>query len=390
MQKNQFLGYFDYAASTPCDKRVLEKILPFFSDFYGNPSNTSGINKESVKAIEKARIQVSELIKCLPQEIYWTSGSTESNNIALQGVCMKMRENGKFGHIITSKLEHKSVLNTIKHLEKQGFRVTYLKPDSIGVITRDMVAKAIQEDTFMISIMYANNETGVINEIEQISAFVKENNPSILIHCDATQYFGRYKLDMNKIGIDMMSFSGHKIYGPKGVGGLYIRSQHTFNRISSITKGGGQEDGIRPGTLNTCGIVGLGAAAQLCLEEQDEYYNKILEFQALFESGLLNYLPNFTINGRFAVRVPHITSLTFHELVEDKLIDKFPNIVISSGAACDSNDLTPSHVLRSLNLNNKDIKNTLRISFGRTTTNEEILNLINYFREIHGRILQIR
>ena len=366
--------YFDYAASAPCDPRVVKEIFPFFSQFYANPSNSAtepGIAVSS--AVQLARNNVADFLGCLPQQIIWTSGATESNNLALQGAIKAYYEKNSAGtrpHIITSSIEHKSVLETCRQLSKTAAEVSFIPPDKTGATPPELIERAIKDNTFLVSIMMANNETGVLNDILSISKRCKQNQ--ILVHTDATQMVGKFRINLKSLPVDFLSFSGHKIYGPKGVGVLYVRDANT---LQPVVFGGGQEEGLRSGTLNVPGIIGISKACELLQAEHEEDNARIKYLRDMLENLLLHFDENIIINGRENKRLPNISSISFP--VKEginflNLINSQKVIACSSGSACDSADNRPSHVMKEFGKTRHEAKNTLRISIGRFTTESEI------------------
>lgn len=370
--------YLDYAASTPCDQRVIDETLPFFSTNYANPSNTTGLlGKEANFAIEIARKKVANLFNCLPQNIIWTAGATESNNIAIQGAYKKYRKqnpNSKY-HIISSSIEHKSVIETLKSLENAD--VSFIKPNHDGVTQVKEIEDCITENTFLISLMMVNNELGILNDINAISKICQKKN--ILLHTDATQAIGKLPIDLGELKVDFFSISGHKIYAPKGIGALYVRD---FSKISPLYYGGGQEKGYRPGTLNVSGIVGLGIACEICKSIQDEESIKIKNLRDFFECKILELNKDIVINGGAASRAPHISNISFPLKAGANVMEHVNLIACSSGSACDSFEKTPSHVLAEIGKQIHESKNTLRFSFGRFTSIEEINLAIKHLKDI--------
>ncbi len=372
------LIYLDNASSTPCDQRIIKGILLFFSKNYANPSNiTNTLGIDANTAISLARNKVAKLFNCLPQNIIWTSGATESNNIALQGVFKKykkLNQKSKY-HIITSSIEHKSVLETLKSL--QDVDISFIKPDSDGITHLKDIENCINENTFLISIMMANNELGVLNDIEVIGKICQKRN--ILFHSDATQAIGKLPIDLNKLNIDLLSFSGHKIYAPKGVGALYIKDPSI---ISPLYYGGGQEWGYRPGTLNVPGIVGLGIACEIFQSDQNTESLKIRNLRDIFESEIVKLNKNIIINRVKAQRVSNISNVSFPIKKGISIINNINLIACSSGSACDTLDHIPSHVLTEIGKSILEAKNTIRFSLGRFTKIEDIKNAIEYIKEI--------
>lgn len=367
--------YFDHAATTRTDPRVVEAMLPYFTEKFGNPgSRNHCFGWEAEDATKGARRQVADLIGADPKEIIFTSGATESNNIALKGGANMYAkkpagETGR-GHIITDIIEHKAVLDPCKRLQKEGFDVTYLEPGPDGVVTRDMVRGALREDTILVSIMWANNEIGTINEVPEIGKLCHEKN--IIFHTDATQWVGKMPTDVNTDNIDLLSMSGHKIYGPKGVGALYVRRRRPRVRLVAIQEGGGQERGFRSGTLNVPGIVGLGMACEICKNEMDSERERLFALRKRLEDGVTASVPEIQINGHADRRLPHLTNISFGFVEGESLMMECKDIAMSSGSACTSASLEPSYVLKGLGIGDELAHSSLRMSLGRWTTEEEI------------------
>ncbi|MBC22357.1 MAG: IscS subfamily cysteine desulfurase [Phycisphaerae bacterium] len=367
--------YMDNAATTRTDPRVVEKMLPFFTEIYGNSaSRNHAFGWEAESAVDTARKQAASLIGSNPKEIIWTSGSTESNNLAIKGAArMYARSNdgsSSAGHIITAVHEHKAVLDPCKRLQREGFDVTYLEPEPDGIITAEMVRNAMRDDTILVTIMWANNEIGTINEIPQIGALCHEND--VLLHTDATQWVGKMPTDVERDCIDLMSFSAHKMYGPMGVGALYVRRRRPRVRLESLIDGGGHERGMRSGTLNIPGIVGMGAACQLCQEEMESDGQRLLELRTALEDGLMDQLEVVQINGDRQKRLPHLTNISFGFVEGESLMMGIKDIACSSGSACTSASLEPSYVLKSLGVGDELAHSSLRLSLGRWSTREEV------------------
>ena len=368
--------YMDSAATTKCDPRVVEAMLPYFTEIYGNPgSRNHSFGWESEDGVEKARRQVAELLGADRKEVIFTSGATESNNLAIKGAAYMYETNpagsGKCrGHIISGNIEHKAVLDPIKRLAKEGFEVTFLEPDSDGVFTRKMVEDAMREDTILVSIMWANNEIGVINEVPEIGKLCHDRG--VIMHTDATQWVGKLPTDVNAANVDLLSLSAHKIYGPNGVGALYVRRRRPRVRLVAIQEGGGQERGYRSGTLNTPGIVGLGKACELCAEEMDSENERLRTLRDRLESSILEQLDHVQVNGDREKRLPHITNISFGFVEGESLMMACKEIAMSSGSACTSASLEPSYVLKGLGVGDDLAHSSLRISLGRFTTEEEV------------------
>ncbi|RMH25502.1 MAG: IscS subfamily cysteine desulfurase [Planctomycetota bacterium] len=367
--------YLDHAATTRTDPRVVEAVLPMFTENFGNPgSRNHSFGWRAEEAVETARRQVADLLGAEPKEIVFTSGATESNNLAIKGAAYMYAkkpagETGR-GHIITAMHEHKAVLDPCKRLQKEGFDVTYLQPQRDGLITRAMVEAAMREDTILVSIMWANNEIGTINEIPEIGALCHERN--VVFHTDATQWVGKMPTDVNRDNVDLLSLSGHKIYGPKGVGALYVRRRRPRVRLTAIQEGGGQERGLRSGTLNVPGIVGLGKACELCAQEMDNERDRLLALRKHIEEKVTTALDVVQINGHPDKRLPHLTNISFGFVEGESLMMATKEIAMSSGSACTSASLEPSYVLKSLGIGDDLAHSSLRISMGRWTTKEEV------------------
>jgi cysteine desulfurase len=361
--------YFDYQATTPMDPRVLEAMLPYFTDQFGNAASRShAFGWSAETAVEKAREQIASLIHASPKEIVFTSGSTEAINLALKGVADMYADRGK--HIITSQVEHKAVLDTCKHLEKQGYDVTYLKPTRTGRITTEMVAAALRPDTILVALMWANNEVGTLNPIREIGELCHAKN--VLFFSDATQAVGKVPVDVEADHIDLLCLSGHKIYGPKGVGCLYVRRKNPRVRLVAQIDGGGHERGMRSGTLNVPGIVGLGKACELCETEMDKDTRHTSELRDEFERRIFAALDHVHLNGDKQHRLPNNANLSFNYVEGESLIMGVKDVAVSSGSACTSASLEPSHVLRSMGVGDELAHSSIRFGFGRFTTKEQV------------------
>lgn len=364
----KFPIYLDNNATTPCDSRVVEAMLPYFTERFGNAaSRTHSFGWTADAAVEYAREQVAELIGAVPEEIVFTSGATEADNLALKGV-FEMFPSSR-NHIITAVTEHKAVLDACGHIEKLGGEITYLPVDEDGLINLDELEAAIRPTTILIAIMYANNETGVIQPVQKISVIARRQG--ILFFSDATQAVGKVPVNVNADGIDLMAFSAHKMYGPKGVGALYVRRKNPRVRITAQMDGGGHERGKRSGTLNVPGIVGFGKACELARQEIETEGARLANLRNKLEMGLLE-AGNAYVNGGPA-RLPHVTNISFDAVGGRSLlagIDK--NIAVSSGSACTSASLAPSYVLKAMGINDERANASLRFSLGRFTTDAEI------------------
>ena len=355
--------YLDHNATTPVDPRVLDAMTPFFTQHFGNPaSRHHALGCDAAKTVETARAQVASVIGADPREIIWTSGATESDNLALQGVAQSPVYKKK--HIVTVATEHRAVLDPCEVLETRGLTVTYLGVDSDGCLDLDRLARAITVQTLMVSIMHANNEIGVLHPIADIGALCKARG--VLFHTDATQSFGKEPIDVHAMGIDLLSASAHKIHGPKGVGVLYVRRRDPRVRCAALLHGGGHERGLRSGTLNVPGIVGMGAAATLPADDG------VRVLRDRLETGILSGLDGVEINGHRTQRLANTTNLSFDGVDGAKLMKRMPEIAVSSSSACTSALLQPSYVLGALGCHEARIRGSVRFSLGRVNTAEEI------------------
>ena len=376
--------YLDNNATTPVDPKVLEAMLPYFTQHFGNAASRShAYGWEAEEAVDYARGQVAKLINSEPKEIIFTSGATESDNLAIKGVFESYASKGN--HIITCVTEHKAVLDTCKHVEKLGAEVTYLPVQSDGLIDLKELETAIKPTTVLIAIMYANNETGVIQPVKEISAIAKRKG--VLFFSDATQAVGKTPVNVIEDGIDLMAFSAHKIYGPKGVGALYVRRKNPRVRIIAQMDGGGHEKGMRSGTLNVPGIVGLGQACEICRLNMNEDAKRIKILRDKLENDLLQ-LEETQLNGNKENRLPHVLNISFKYVESEGLMLACnKNIAVSSGSACTSASIEPSHVLKAMGLDDDLAHNTLRFSLGRFTTEEEIDYAIE---QVKNTVTQLR
>ncbi len=362
--------YLDYAATTPTDPRVVDAMLPYFTTMFGNAaSRTHVFGWQAEEAVEAARREIATVINADPKEITWTSGATEGNNLAIKGAVEFLRESGK-KHVITAVTEHKAVLDTCKYLERNGVDVTYLPVDQDGLVTPEQVEAAIRPDTALVSIMFANNETGVLQPITEIGAICRKHG--VLMHTDAVQAFGKIPLDVEAMNIDLMSISAHKIYGPKGIGALYVRRRRPRVRLAPQIHGGGHERGNRSGTLNVTGIVGFGYAAKLARESMATEAARILELREHLRQRLMTEIPHATLNGSPTQRLPGHLNISFAYVEGESLLMGLKDVAISSGSACTSASLEPSYVLKAMGLNDELAHSSLRISIGRFTTREEV------------------
>ena len=367
--------YLDNAATTRCDPRVVEAMLPYFSEKFGNAaSRNHKFGWEGEDAVEHAREQAAALIGANPKEIIFTSGSTESNNLAIKGAAEMYAkapagQTGR-GHIITAVHEHKAVLDPCKRLQREGFDVTFLEPGADGIITAEMVSGAMRPDTILVTLMWANNEIGTINEIPQIGRLCHERE--VILHTDATQWVGKMPTDVERDCVDLMSWSGHKMYGPKGVGALYVRRRKPRVRLEAIIDGGGHERGMRSGTLNVTGIVGFGKACELCAQEMEHERERLLKLRRKLESELTRRIEVSQVNGHAEKRLPNVANVSFGFVEGESLMMGVKDIACSSGSACTSASLEPSYVLKSLGVGDELAHSSLRLSLGRWSTEEEV------------------
>lgn len=360
--------YFDYQATTPVDPRVLDKMMPYFGEIYGNPhSRNHSYGWEAEEGVEVAREHVAKIIGANPKEIIFTSGATESNNLAIKGVADFYGD--KKNHIITCVTEHKCVLESCRHLDGKGFNITYLPVSSDGLIDLDLLKKEITEKTLMVSIMGVHNEIGVIQPLEEIGRICRERD--VFFHTDCAQAVGKIPLDVEKMKIDLMSISGHKIYAPKGVGALYIRRKPRV-RIQSMISGGGQERGMRSGTLSPALCVGLGEACRIYSEEMKQEHNMLSNLKKMMLEGIRNECPDVYLNGSENYRVPGNLNLSFAYVEGESLMMGIKNLAVSSGSACTSASLEPSYVLKALGVEEELAHTSLRIGFGRFTTENDV------------------
>jgi len=359
--------YLDYSATTPVDKRVAEAMIPYLTEMFGNPASRShSFGWEADDAVENAREQVAALVNCDPKEIVWTSGATESDNLAIKGAANFYSGKGK--HIITVQTEHKAVIDPFRELERQGFEATYLEPETNGLVTLEKFKAAIRPDTIFASVMLVNNEIGVIQDIAGIGAICREHG--IIFHVDAAQATGKVEIDLEKLPVDLMSFSAHKTYGPKGIGALYVRRKPRV-RLEAQMHGGGHERGMRSGTLATHQIVGMGEAFRIAKEEMELENARIRRLRDRLLAGLKD-IEEVYVNGDLKQRVPHNLNISFNYVEGESLIMAVKDIAVSSGSACTSASLEPSYVLRALGRSDELAHSSIRFSIGRYTTEEEI------------------
>ncbi len=362
-----FPVYMDYSATTPIDPRVADKMIPYLREQFGNPASRSHMyGWTAEQAVEEARSQVAALVNADPREIVWTSGATEGNNLALKGAAQFYKTKGK--HIITVKTEHKAVLDTVRELERQGFEATYLQPQDNGLITLAQLQEASRPDTILVSVMMVNNEIGVIQPIAEIGEWCRSKG--IIFHCDAAQATGKVEIDLAQLKVDLMTFTAHKTYGPKGIGALYVRRKPRV-RIEAQMHGGGHERGLRSGTLATHQIVGMGEAFRIAKEEMSTELERIRGLRDRLAAGL-QQMEEVYVNGDMAHRVPHNLNVSFNYVEGESLIMAIKDIAVSSGSACTSASLEPSYVLRALGRSDELAHSSIRFTIGRFTTVQEI------------------
>ena len=376
--------YMDYGATTPVDQRVVDAMIPWLREHFGNPASRSHAwGWEAEAAVEKAREQVAELVGADPREIVWTSGATESNNLALKGAAQFYKTRGK--HLITVKTEHKAVLDTMRELERQGFEVTYLEVEEDGLLDLGKFEAAIRPDTILVSVMYVNNEIGVIQDIAAIGAMCRAR--SIIFHVDAAQATGKVVIDLATLPVDLMSFASHKTYGPKGIGALYVRRKPRV-RIEAQMHGGGHERGMRSGSLPTHQIVGMGEAFRIAGEEMGTESERIRMLHRKLVDGLSGIDQTF-LNGHPTQRVPHNVNMSFNFVEGESLIMGVKGIAVSSGSACTSASLEPSYVLRALGRSDELAHSSLRMTIGRFTSEEEIDYVVSTLKDRVARLREL-
>ncbi len=374
MSLNIQISYLDYNSTTPIDPRVLDVMLPFLKDNFANPSSTHHFGQSINEMVKQAREQIADLINAEPNELIFTSGATEAINIAIKGVAESFSNKGK--HIVTISTEHKAVLDTCKNLERKGFEVTYLPVQTNGLLDLDELQKALRTDTVLVSVMYVNNETGVIQPIKEIAKLA--HGKGALFMTDATQAVGKIEIDVNDLGIDLLCFSGHKMYASKGIGALYVRSK---TKLSPQIHGGGHEQGLRSGTLNVPGIIALAKACEIASEEMDLNKRNISELKDKLETEFLK-LPNTSLNGDSENRIYNTTNICFKGQDANVLIGRMKNIAVSNGSACSSAVIEPSHVLKAMGLSDDDAFASLRFSLGKYNTIEDIETVIQKIKEL--------
>ncbi len=378
--------YLDYASTTPVDPRVASKMMEFLTPEgeFGNPASRSHrFGWKADEAVEEARSHVANLVNCDPREVVWTSGATEADNLAIKGVARFYKSKGN--HIITSKIEHKAVLDPCRQLEREGFEVTYLDPDDKGVISPEAVKAAIKDSTVLVSIMHINNELGTVNDISKIGDVTRDKG--IFFHVDAAQSTGKVNIDLEKMSVDLMSFSAHKTYGPKGVGALYVRRKPRV-RLEALIHGGGHERGMRSGTLATHQIVGMGEAFRLASKEMEEDHKKISKYHKKFLDKVKE-IDHVYINGDLNNKVPNILNVSFNFVEGESLIMGLKDIAVSSGSACTSASLEPSYVLRALGRKDELAHSSIRFSFGRFTSDDDVNNTLDILGNVVHRLREL-
>lgn len=357
--------YLDYNATTPIGQEVADSMLPFLFENYGNPSSNHEIGLVAKKAVNLAREQIAQLLNCKPSEIVFTSGGTESNNYAIKGVAYAYKQSGR--HIITSVIEHPAVIEVCKYLETKGFSITYLQVDQYGMINPNDVKNAIKSDTILISVMHANNEVGTIQPIEEISKIAKDHG--VLFHSDAAQSIGKITVDVHEMGIDLLSVAGHKIYAPKGMGALYVKEG---TRLEKQIHGADHEMNMRAGTENVMGIVGLGTACEIASRDLEKNYNHYKEMRDLLSSGLQSELNDISLNGHPEMRLPNTLSMGFSNIPANKLLLEIKGVAASAGAACHTDSVDASSVLKAMHIPDEYAMGTIRFSTGRGTSEKGI------------------
>ncbi len=376
--------YMDYSATTPVDPRVAEEMIPYLTEKFGNPASRShSFGWTADEAVERAREQVAALVNADPKEIVWTSGATESNNLALKGAAHFYADKGK--HIVTVQTEHKAVLDTVRELERQGFSATYLDPEPSGLLDLEKLKAALRPDTVIVSVMFVNNEIGVIQDIAAIGEICREKG--ILFHVDAAQATGKVAIDLQKLKVDLMSFSAHKTYGPKGIGALYVRRKPRV-RLEAQMHGGGHERGFRSGTLATHQIVGMGEAFRIAKEDMAAENERIRMLRDRLWAGLSS-MEEVYLNGDMEQRVPHNLNVSFNFVEGESLIMAVKDIAVSSGSACTSASLEPSYVLRALGRNDELAHSSIRFTVGRFTTVEEVDYTVKLLQEKIAKLREL-
>lgn len=382
----KFPIYLDNHATTPLDPRVLETMLPYFTENFGNAASRSHeFGWRAEEAVENARKQVASVIGATSKEIIWTSGATESDNLALIGIAEMYKEKGN--HIITTPIEHKAVLDTCKYLEKQGYEITYLPVDKYGLVNPEDVRKAITDKTILISIIHGNNEIGTVQPLKEIGAIAKEKG--VIFHSDCVQTFGRMPINVEEMGLDLVSISAHKIYGPKGIGALYVRRKNPRVRLAEQIHGGGHERGMRSGTLNVPSIVGFGKAAELARQLMPEESEKLRSWRDRMIKEISTALPEVYLNGHPTHRLPNNVNISFAFVEGESMIMGMPKLAVSSGSACTSASLEPSYVLKAIGVGEELAHTSIRFGLGRFNTEEEVNYAIKTVIETVNRLREL-
>lgn len=378
-----YISYLDYNATTPIDPRVLNAMMPFLKENFANPSSTHSFGKSINEKVKQARKQIADFINADKKEVIFTSGATEAVNVAIKGIAESYSHKGN--HIITVSTEHKAVLDTCQDLERKGFEITYLSVDAEGLINLEELKSAVRTDTILVSIMYANNETGVIQPIKEIASITQKKN--VFFMTDATQAVGKINIDVDDLGVDLLAFSGHKMYAPKGIGVLYVRKSHNKLQISPLIHGGGHENGLRSGTLNVPGIIALAKACEVAKEEMVENQEKIINLRDNLENALLK-LSNTSLNGSYKNRIYNTTNICFKGIDANILIGRMKNVAVSNGSACTAAVVEPSHVLKAMGISDEDAFASIRFSLGKFNTKEEINTVIKNISELTKSMLE--
>lgn len=367
--------YLDHSATTPLDKRVLDVMLPYLTEEFGNPSSLHGYGRSAKVALESARDRIAQMLNSKPNEIVFTAGGSEADNLAILGVAYSAQTRGK--HFITNRAEHHAVIHSFTSLEKDGFEVTYVPCDEYGMVDPDAVANAMRKDTALVSIMHANNEVGTINPIQEIGEMVKKNGA--LFHVDAVQAFGKIPIDVNRMNIDLLSMSAHKLYGPKGVGGLFVRSGV---KLQPQILGGSQERGQRAGTENIAGVTGFGKAADLCRMEMTDESARLRAMQARLWKALCESIPGMQLNGHPDLRLPGHLNVSFEGLMGDEILMMLDlkGIAVSTGSACTSGAVTVSHVLKAMGLDDNRSHGAVRMTLGRSSDEDDLPYIVDTIR----------
>jgi cysteine desulfurase len=375
--------YFDNNATTPTDPRVVEAMLPYFTEVFGNAaSRTHSFGWDAAQAVDDARAAIARAINADPKEIIFTSGATESDNLAIKGVAEAYADRGN--HIVTVQTEHKAVIDSCKHLERLGFCVTYLQPQPDGLLDLAALADAITERTILVSVMQANNEIGVLQDVAAIGALCRARG--VLFHTDASQSLGKVPLDVQAMPIDLISCTAHKLYGPKGIGALYVRRRDPQVRLALQMDGGGHERGFRSGTLNVTGIVGFGKAVELCMQEREQETTRLTYLRDRLKNGLQSALPDVRVNGHETQRLPGSLNLAFAGVESDSLMMGLNDVAFSSGSACSSGSISPSYVLKALGLRDEVALTSVRFGLGRFNTEAEVDYVIARCIEVLRRL----